>query len=1256
MAKRPSSGGSGNNTTSGTGTGSRDPDDRVNAYVRQAMPGAAEVDPSALKFDPLEEIGVSGLKIYSGYLQEEYLPELRGPNAIKVFRNMSEGDPIVRAVLTAIELILRATEWRWAPADDSKEAEKMADFVKSIFEDCSHTWEDFLAEALSFLVYGWSYFEIVYKKRDGDHKDDLTRHSKFDDGKIGIRKLAIRSQDSLLRWEIADDGEIKGMWQIPPLGGGLILIPLEKALLFRTTSKKDSPEGFSILRSAYRSWYFLKTIEDLEAIGIERELCGLPVGYIPARCLRADASTADKALLSQMQSIVRDMKLNQQSGVVLPSDHFPDANSAPSAVPIVKVELMRSAGERTINTDPIVRRHQQNIARSALADFIMLGDQKGSYALSQNKSELFLRACETYLNQVASVINRFLIPRLWELNQLDMDLMPKAQPGRVAPTDLATLGAFLQQLAAAGMPLFPDEKLQDYLREIGGMPEQDIVEGYDMGPGGTPNWENPAEGPDNMGAYSSESGQESGYGAGGVADLAAEGFAPYSTPTAQKRVIVNGHTGMDGFDLSVARKAVKKLVRKEMDKRGITKDWEESKHPRDHGRFSSGGGHDEPQTPPPTSSHMDKVREFLSNETGSVALAVGHALTYSGLGVGIHTALESTAIPIVHAALDYALIKLGIPVPAALAVSVASYAVLHTARKLGLTEANSAKMLRGVGAELRNRWHSSDAPALRPGGWETALKAIDSLELALNQFLLGLDRSGHIHKADETPALRSLCVTRPILNAKVIRQWALDQGVPSTVPADDMHVTIAFSRKPVDWSTLTPDSTHLTIPSSGDRGYAMFGVNEDTLVLTFDDPRLDARHSLFDAIGASYDWEYQPHISLTYLAPGDTLYETMIPYPGPIVLGGENYKEVSDDWDEIEARRAKLPVSKHNYVFAVAKTGWTDEAREAAKRAHEARFSGQKNHPAAAKYKRLSENPAWTYGGAKETYAVHAGGQHLGYVTRVPGTQNHITEGGGRSADTWSSHDLQGNKLDRWHPSKQAAGNGLVQRVAEFGKLDTPGVEIWIARHGCTELNASGSEGSEDRLRGWSDVPMTEEGKQQVEQLAHELTHSGIEILFSSDFERAADTAKAIAATTGAQVVISEDMRPWNVGDLTGTSSVKAIPQLQEYAREKPDEPIPGGESFNTFKQRVFEGLEQALELAGGRCLSLVTHHRVERLIAAWIAAGMPDDHSVDLGTMFQTGEDCGTAHKVRIDPSRVEPDRNLSGVIKLNGADAARV
>ena len=83
------------------------------------------------------------------------------------------------------------------------------------FQDMSQTWEDTISEILSFLPFGWSYHEIVYKRRLGDTEDPTTR-SRFNDGKIGVRKLPIRAQETLWEWKFDETGGIRGMIQLAP--------------------------------------------------------------------------------------------------------------------------------------------------------------------------------------------------------------------------------------------------------------------------------------------------------------------------------------------------------------------------------------------------------------------------------------------------------------------------------------------------------------------------------------------------------------------------------------------------------------------------------------------------------------------------------------------------------------------------------------------------------------------------------------------------------------------------------------------------------------------------------------------------------------------------------------------------------------------------------------------------------------------------------------------------------------------------------
>ena len=114
-----------------------------------------------------KEIGRIGQRRYGGVIYEEFLHELRGKRGIEAYREMSENDDVVGAILFAIEMLVRQTDWNVEPGGDSQADIDAAEFVESCMDDMQSTWIDTISEILSFLTFGWSYHEIVYKRRMG---------------------------------------------------------------------------------------------------------------------------------------------------------------------------------------------------------------------------------------------------------------------------------------------------------------------------------------------------------------------------------------------------------------------------------------------------------------------------------------------------------------------------------------------------------------------------------------------------------------------------------------------------------------------------------------------------------------------------------------------------------------------------------------------------------------------------------------------------------------------------------------------------------------------------------------------------------------------------------------------------------------------------------------------------------------------------------------------------------------------------------
>lgn len=402
-----------------------------------------------------KELGVSSDTNPSwGIRQDEFVVQLRGRQGIKKYREMSENDPIIGAILTAMTMMLRSIEWRVEEGDEQSQV-----FMRSVMDGMDDkSWEEFIADVLTMLPYGFSLFEMV-PRRDSD-------------GLVRMKKLAGRAQWTIDRFETKENGDIQGVWQVAAQKN--VFIPYSRLLHFRTTSIASEPSGRSVLRSAYTSWYAQNNIKYNEAVGIERELNGMPMWSIPGEWFADDAADWQKAFVSKAEQIGRDVKRNQQGHIMKPSNLWENEDGSLTNSELVKFELVSSNGTRDIDTRKVINGYQQEMAMSAMADFVMLGmNDRGSFALSQSKSQLFLKALEGYADTIAAQINRKLIPFLWDLNAMPKETRPKVVRGRVAPVDLEELGQFIQRLALSGVDLFPDDILDKHLRDVAGLPEGD---------------------------------------------------------------------------------------------------------------------------------------------------------------------------------------------------------------------------------------------------------------------------------------------------------------------------------------------------------------------------------------------------------------------------------------------------------------------------------------------------------------------------------------------------------------------------------------------------------------------------------------------------------------------------------------------------------------------------------------------------------------------------------------------------------------
>lgn len=150
-----------------------------------------------------------------------------------------------------------------------------------------------------------------------------------------------------------------------------------------------------------------------------------------------------------------------------------------------------------------------------------------------------------------------------------------------------------------------------------------------------------------------------------------------------------------------------------------------------------------------------------------------------------------------------------------------------------------------------------------------------------------------------------LYVSRKLLNASEVIAWAKSQGFTSTTPADDMHVTVLYSKEPVDWfamgDTWASDADGgLTVRKGGPRFVEVFGPGDGTgaVVLRFYSDDLRWRHEGMLERGASSDYaDFKPHVTISYDGLGDVDLAKVEPYTGELRFGPEIFEPIKADGD-----------------------------------------------------------------------------------------------------------------------------------------------------------------------------------------------------------------------------------------------------------------------------------------------------------------------------------------------------------------------
>jgi hypothetical protein len=251
-----------------------------------------------------------------------------------------------------------------------------------------------------------------------------------------------------------------------------VFIPIKKSILFTTRKYKANPEGRSIYRNAVLDWFYLKRISEIEAVGIERDLTGLPVMEVPEQLLSTKAKPEHVALRRAFETMLGQIRNNERAYALIPSEMGIEGN--PTGY---RFRLMSTGGARQFDLNTTKLYYKNSILQASLAMFIQLGTASaGSFALASSQTNLFSVSLGTILDNICNTFNKYAIEPLMQFNNCPMELCPKMVHGDIETPPLAEIGAYVMSLANAGQ-LPEDDAIKRKLLEYAKLPMPELEEG-----------------------------------------------------------------------------------------------------------------------------------------------------------------------------------------------------------------------------------------------------------------------------------------------------------------------------------------------------------------------------------------------------------------------------------------------------------------------------------------------------------------------------------------------------------------------------------------------------------------------------------------------------------------------------------------------------------------------------------------------------------------------------------------------------------
>jgi len=367
--------------------------------------------------------------------------------------------------------LLAKANWTLDPADDSAEAEKLAERTFEIIHGMRRPWSRVVRTAGMYRFYGFSVQEWIAKREE--------------DGTFGLLDIAQRPQNTIAQWDTEADGNVIGCVQKNPNNFEFTYLPRAKTIYVVDDALSDTPEGLGILRQLTQPAETLAELQRLETYGYEMDLQGVPIIRAPLEAIQANVNSnkitpeQGAAATASLVTFLTDHARRPDSGLMIDSAVYTGTGEqqTPTANRQWDIETMTSgSADSAVAVATAIERLNREMARTMGVEELMLGsDSAGSFAMSKQKSDNFALMVDSSLNEIRWAMQNDVVTTLFRINGWDQKLMPTFRTEQIAYQDITEMAATLQSMAAAGAILSPDDPATNEIRQMLGLsPQKEI--------------------------------------------------------------------------------------------------------------------------------------------------------------------------------------------------------------------------------------------------------------------------------------------------------------------------------------------------------------------------------------------------------------------------------------------------------------------------------------------------------------------------------------------------------------------------------------------------------------------------------------------------------------------------------------------------------------------------------------------------------------------------------------------------------------